>query len=262
MPPTHDRLRGPAIPSLPSLTGVRGVAAFAVFVSHMRYVFPAGEGDAGDAGPNLSRLLNWGAYGVTLFFILSGFVLAWTWADSTGPRTYARRRVARVWPVHAVVWAAFVVTALVGAAPRPDAGAAAATLVLVQCWIPGRGWADAVNPVAWTLSCEAFFYLVFPFVVGPIRRLGARGLLLAAGAVAAFGAATVIGLLEPRGIRVSSFPPFRIWEFLLGVIAGTAMRSGYLRRSLPVPVSLMLLVGAMAAGTWERRLRGSCRWIS
>ena len=84
--------------ALPSLTGVRGIAAFGVFASHLHYLFPVERSVTGVAGPggNLQRIRSWGANGVSLFFVLSGFVLAWTWTDGTDSRTFWRRRFARV----------------------------------------------------------------------------------------------------------------------------------------------------------------------
>ena len=113
-----------------------------------------------------------------------------------------------------------------------------------------------MNPVAWTLSCEAFFYLVFPMAIRAIRRLSASGLLRAAAAVTTLGSLVVVAFLEPRGITVSTFPPFRVWEFVLGILAGTPIRAGWLRSVPPLAASCLLLFAALSASTWVSGLRG------
>lgn len=243
---------------LPSLTGLRAIAALGVFISHADALFPPSRSadDAAHAGSLLRASLNWGSYGVSLFFVLSGFVLAWTHPVDLPIRTYLGRRVARIWPVHVVVWSGFVVMALLGYGEPLGAVATLASLVLLQCWIPGQGLANAVNPVAWTLSIEMFFYAVFPFVIGPIRRLGRNALGMVAAACLAFGAALIIGVLDPRNITVSTFPPFRLWEFVLGIVAGVAVRAGYVRRAPNLVVSTVLLFASFWMVSRVHAVRG------
>jgi len=57
------------------LTGLRFVAAFYVFLFHIHIRWPlAGQ-------PFLKNVLDQGAVGMSLFFVLSGFVLAYRYAD-------------------------------------------------------------------------------------------------------------------------------------------------------------------------------------
>lgn len=209
---------------LHSLTGVRAVAAVAVFFAHVRWILPADvAAEVGDRRIELADVLTWGGTGVSLFFVLSGFVLTWTWSDATTTRTFYVRRVGRIWPAHAVAALAFLALELAGAASRSPAPAVVAVFLLLQGWFPGSGWANAVNPAAWTLSCEAFFYVLFPFLVGPVRRLDRRGLV--ALAVVPWLATLVVhvAVLVPRGIAVSTFPPLRLAEFLAGMAVGHAV---------------------------------------
>ncbi|MCB1410959.1 MAG: acyltransferase, partial [Rhodobacteraceae bacterium] len=81
---------------------------------------------------DLAPLLNSGAQGVDLFFILSGFVLTWNYLDRMGPTWSARAtlhflwlRLSRVWPLYlvtmhlAALW--IILTLHVGDVPSPDA---------------------------------------------------------------------------------------------------------------------------------------------
>src|SRR4051812_19791262 len=86
------------VPQLPALTGLRFVAALGVVFYHFGApVLPSGPLQALGAG---------GAAGVTCFFVLSGFVLAYTYlpAGSNGLRGTARAfylaRLARIYPAY------------------------------------------------------------------------------------------------------------------------------------------------------------------
>ncbi len=148
---------------LPSLTGLRAVAALGVFASHLRWILPdVTLAESGKHAVTSDNVMSMGAQGVTLFFVLSGFVLAWSSDGSVAFGPFIRRRFARVWPSHATLWVVFIAMATVGLVEATRPLPAAANLALVQTWMPGSGWANSVNPLAWTLSCEAFFYLVFP----------------------------------------------------------------------------------------------------
>lgn len=81
-----------AVPRLDSLTGARFVAALAVFLFHAGGIFPA-EGVFGKALAFISRD---GGIGVDFFFVLSGFVLAWSWRPGSSVKAFYRRRFARL----------------------------------------------------------------------------------------------------------------------------------------------------------------------
>lgn len=238
-------------PVLPSLTGLRWVAAFGVFAYHVRNL---GYFD-GNAQSTLSAVVGSGDTGVSLFFMLSGFVLAWsdrTDGDSAGPLRAALhfwcRRAARIWPLHLVaVLAAIVVGATLMPSIRTTSPAAlVANVLLVNAW--HTPWWQAGNPVSWSLACEAFFYLTFPFLIRPIRH--AHPAVLTALAVLAAVLVLVAPVLVPHlpGSPVpASWPPARFPEFLLGVLTAALVRSGAWRGPrLTVPV-LLTVAGLLAA---------------
>ena len=78
---------------LGSLTGLRFVAALLVFGRHALLLF-AGTPVAGVA----SVVLLPASAGVSFFFVLSGFVLAWCHRSEDSPRSFYRRRFARIYP--------------------------------------------------------------------------------------------------------------------------------------------------------------------
>jgi peptidoglycan/LPS O-acetylase OafA/YrhL len=238
-------------PVLPSLTGLRWVAAFGVFAYHVRNL----QYFDGRAQTVLSAVVGSGDTGVSLFFMLSGFVLAWSdrpGEDGVGPLRSAlsfwRRRAARIWPLHLMaVVGAVVVGATVMPSIRTESPAAlVANVLLVNPW--HAPWWQAGNPVSWSLACEAFFYLVFPFLIRLLRH--AHPAVLAALAVLAAVLVLVAPVLVPHlpGAPVpASWPPARFPEFALGVLTALLMRSGAWRGPRLLVPALLTIAGILAA---------------
>jgi peptidoglycan/LPS O-acetylase OafA/YrhL len=84
---------------IPALTGVRALAAYLVFISHYAYIFDGGMPHA------FQRFFNEFHIGVTIFFVLSGFLIAFRYFDNfhlTGDwfKQYLKNRVARIYPMY------------------------------------------------------------------------------------------------------------------------------------------------------------------
>lgn len=123
----------------------------------------------------LASLLGAGYTGVSLFFVLSGFVLAYNYLSpgrAGFPKTggFLAARVARVYPVYLLgVFLALpglglrlLRTQSVGDAVLSGSPVVMSALTLTQSWIPS--YACQVNCPGWSLSVEAFFYLMFPLL--------------------------------------------------------------------------------------------------
>jgi peptidoglycan/LPS O-acetylase OafA/YrhL len=225
-------------PQLHALTGLRFVAAFHVLAYH-------GLAPGPQSSWWMRSLVGSGYVGVSLFFVLSGFVLTYTYHDSLRDGTATRRdflaaRVARIYPV-------YLLSLLVALPPlfwliaskglRMDYGwlarIAGMYAGLLQAWDPRK--ACVLNCPAWSLSDEAFFYLAFLFVLPVVARWGVRRLVIAA--VVAYALALAAPLLymavRPDGavpavpqslgrwLAVVKYNPLiRLPEFVLGVLAG------------------------------------------
>lgn len=159
----------PGHPRYPGLDALRAVAAFGVLASHAGYVSGASQ------QAWYGSLLAQGISGVTVFFVLSGFLLyrPFLAADLDGLRAvhlrdYLRRRLLRIVPAY---WLA---------------------LTIAGVWLDLRGvfghdfWRyylfaqvyDAHTLVgglaaAWTLSVEVSFYAWLPLHAAVLGRLGA-----------------------------------------------------------------------------------------
>ena len=103
---------------------------------------------------------------VTFFFVLSGFVLVWSARPADTPRRFYVRRFARVWPLYALVTVLLLPIGWTIRYPSWSFGdymvVWVAVLLAVQSLSPFGRHQEAVNPPNWSLSVEAFFYLLFP----------------------------------------------------------------------------------------------------
>jgi peptidoglycan/LPS O-acetylase OafA/YrhL len=174
-------------------------------------------------------LIRGGYQAVTTFFVLSGFVLTRSYATTVWTRTdalrYALGRVARVYPVYLLSLA--VVGPFILADQMPGkAGYLAAHLLLVQAWLGALpvNW----NTPAWSLSCEMFFYAVFPFAALFIQRATWRFVALAAGV-----AVVLTRVMWAAGVSDNIKPLVHLADFLMGIAAACAF--GMLERGSRPP---------------------------
>jgi peptidoglycan/LPS O-acetylase OafA/YrhL len=243
---------------LPSLTGLRFFAAFFVLCGHAA---PALIKFSPDLVLPRNIAMSLTGIGMTLFFVLSGFVIHYNYAD-VGRAPFSRNlakfyiaRFARLYPL-----LAFLFLLEVGLRwQATDWPAVPFYLGLVQSWVyvlfDGRSLLShfTVAQVTWSISTEWFFYCGYPVVawllaISP-RRLTAALVLAAvcfldmALCVAAYWheqqinafAQSVWGLPAVGGdgnniffIWLLSFSPVaRIQEFLLGVATAHVFISTY-----------------------------------
>lgn len=221
-----------------SLTGLRWWAAFFVFAFHMNVYAPLPFQD----------YLHIGHTGVSFFFILSGFVLTWSASPKVTPEEFWWRRFSRIWPAHfvALLFALPVFTTLnpegvgYGWVQQFSWGIFFLSVVLLQGFATNYAIMFSGNPAAWTLSSEAFFYTLHPFIA-PRRKVSWAFIVLLA--LAAIVAGFMLHIFDDFTASVP--PPIaRTWEFVLGICAAYAVKRGF-RLSIPTwAIALALLVSA------------------
>ncbi|MFD4572600.1 acyltransferase family protein [Streptomyces sp. NPDC058417] len=222
---------------LPSLTGLRFWAALLVVLYHL-------SRQVGTL-PVVSDVVWYGRSGVTFFFVLSGAVLAWTYDGLRVPvRVFLWRRFARIWPLTVFAVAASVaVYVLMDTAVSTKA--VAANLLLVHAWSPDPVIFKGGNPAAWSLSDEAWFYLIFPALLAALAPRRARVWIWTALAVTATTLLLWPALsgLTPttRAWAMDYLPLTRTLQFVLGVLAGLALKRGW-RPPLSLPLTATLVL--------------------
>jgi peptidoglycan/LPS O-acetylase OafA/YrhL len=227
---------------LAPLTGLRFGAAAALLLYHYGAPLTA------HAPAWIERLRTGGFAWVGLFYVLSGFVLAWANPEPMGPaerRSFWVARYARLYPAYLLAFALsapFALERWIGGgtvAAGKAAVVATASLLLLQAWVTpvARLW----NAPGWSTSVVAAFYAAFPFVAARLARRSRRGLALAA--LGAWGASLALPLAylalrpdgaisdwtwrEPVFLEALKFHPLaRAGEFLFGVSLGLLHRRG------------------------------------
>jgi peptidoglycan/LPS O-acetylase OafA/YrhL len=154
------------------IEGLRAVAALSIVVFHVWASGPPSERNAPvDLGATGNDAFAWLQSGVTLFFVLSGFLLfapfasaALTRGSRPSVRQYFVNRGLRILPLY---WVVLAFTALtVGRALLTRPGDLLANVFLVQTYVPGLATGTdyhvlGINP-AWSLCVEAAFYVLLP----------------------------------------------------------------------------------------------------
>jgi peptidoglycan/LPS O-acetylase OafA/YrhL len=238
---------------LHALTGLRGIAAWWVALYHFRFEFPAGMPDW--ALPIVSR----GYLAVDLFFILSGFILALNYASKVGTleggavRGFLIARVARIWPLHAVMSLLFLLNPLAilffstqkNLAGRYPLDHWVMSLFLVQNW----GFTSKMdwNVPAWSISTEWAAYLLFPVLIAAAWRIARSRttaligivvmLAIIAGFFAAIGATSVDNDIPHFGL------PRCLLEFTTGLFLYRAWSLGRVSPATLVACGAIAIAG-------------------
>ena len=230
----------------------RLVAACFVFAGHASIFF---------SGP---VWISTAPFGLSWFFVLSGFVLACVYAGTpwtaASLRTFYLRRIIRIYPL-------YLVASLLGLAVLCLLNPGFARSGLAAIGMPGFSYYDLpgdlggaflarvtaetllfvtpldarttsrylLNSPLWSIYCEVFFYLLFPLLLAALRKVPRVPVLLAL----AFGfwlvqLAAVLAVTEGRiGVTVEwpvyhaaayTSPWVRLPEFAIGVALGLAYR--------------------------------------
>ena len=224
----------------PLIQALRAGAAMAVAITHILH-------DALQLSPGntlLQRLYTatpWGA-GVEVFFVISGFVIAYSsrglFAQQGAWRHFLARRLSRIVPLYWAMTSLFLLQLwlLPGAIHGTVGGLA--YILKSYAFIPAARPDGVVQPafgLGWTLNCEMFFYAVFT----PFLLLRQRAAVLAT--------VTCLTLFVLAGAYIG-LPSvvLRFWSqpIILEFCAGMVL--ALLAGRLTLPMSLRLLLAMLA----------------
>lgn len=245
---------------LPALTGLRALAAYLVFLHHYNLAAP---------GTFAHALFAQGYIGVSIFFVLSGFLIYHRYADAYlsqknwSWRRYLLNRFARIYPLYTLL---LLLTAGVqtGAGHSMSAGLFMLNLTLLKGFFNSTKFSGI--PQSWSLTVEICFYLVAPFLFTGLQRwsvvrltvslLGISlllwttlGQLVGAGNLAFllfytfFGRAFefVVGMALARRWHQNKFPPIRYTTWIgLFIVIGCIIWQAVLSQFTTQPVYLVV----------------------
>jgi peptidoglycan/LPS O-acetylase OafA/YrhL len=292
---------------IPEVDGLRFIAISAVLFHHLLAMFLSGSGRS----PEVRTYADWfaaadqswlvtpaycGHFGVNLFFVISGFILALPFAKrafngQAAPdlKSYYLRRVTRIEPPYllSLIVIFFIHWEQWGEGPRlvPNL---IASLFYSHGLVYGRE--SAINGVAWSLEIEIQFYLLTPLLVRMfrLRNVAARRSLIVA-LIVGFGLLSQ-WVIYPSGsarlcLTLLNFAHYFLTGFLLADLYLTGrLRSADKRLSWDIATLaaaaaifatlsrfgqfyflLPLMVGLLYAGFFMGRLSNAfvrTRWIA
>jgi peptidoglycan/LPS O-acetylase OafA/YrhL len=248
---------------IPTLDGVRGLAVLMVLLFHFIGTVPP----SGAIEHVVVGVTNYGAYGVELFFVLSGFLITGILYDSHEHPRYFRnfymRRLLRIFPLYyGVLVVVFCVAPLIPQLRGPTLDyltdrQAWAWLYAVNIYIAKVGdWSFSYLDHFWSLSIEEHFYFVWPLVVFMLARRP-RTLIAVSLSVAlcAMLARLVGSLMGLSWWTTYTLTPFRLDGLALGAfLAVMARQPGGLERLVrALPVVVMVAGWLLALSfAWTR----------
>jgi len=206
---------------------LRAIAATAVLVFH--------------AGERFGYSFTAGAYGVDLFFVISGFLMVAITNDETQPGKFLQDRIQRIVPIYWLATSVLVIGAFLGLFPN----------MKLEWWhtIASYLFLPAPSPVidqtwpvlipGWTLNYEMFFYAIFAallFLRGALLRVVSLSVIL-------LGLVMVAPLTGISSPALAFYADNIVLEFVFGAWIGLAwkMRLSWEK----VPPNVVLALGAV-----------------
>jgi peptidoglycan/LPS O-acetylase OafA/YrhL len=240
----------PIRPHIASLDGLRFIAAGTVLMSHAYFYIVLDQQNKNITSYN-APFVGLANIGMTLFFVLSGFVIHYNYGSTVslpgGLRAFFVARFARLYPLFLLVFVISTFAEFSNPEPKVDLlGPIPLYLTFTQSWwfwvFGDRAASEAYSNATglmWSLSTEAFFYLSYPLLAPSLRRLAGTRLVIVGAIVAVVGAILAFELTEYRGqlnnwaalytgnpVAARNFshwliynsPWIRIFEFLIGAV--------------------------------------------
>lgn len=207
MKPFHDN-------HFDSIQALRGIAALFVLLEHIRF-------------------LNCGAFGVDIFFCISGFMIMFsTHKNSNG---FLLKRAVRLLPLYYLMTVGTFFLLLLFPSMFEQTRANPVFLLKSLLFIPfdiGNGVLQPLMRIGWTVNCEVFFYLLF-FISMKISHKY-RGLI---------SSVLLLGVVVTTGLINTGFAPLTFYgnpvmlEFIMGILSyyiGRFLYSLFQENKLPL----------------------------
>ena len=200
---------------LHGLDGLRGLAALLVFVQHLLYILSErGHAWAG----SIVYTVDLGQFGVSLFFLISGFVIPFSFRDN-----FAGFWVGRAFRLLPALWLSILFCLALG--ERLDSGTQLFANAFMLLHLTEQ---RLISGPYWTLQYEMDFYAIMAlaFAFGWLRKPSTFGLL-----------AIAFGL-------VSMFNPW--FSYLIFMFTGALLRMVLIERDEPARLWLYAAIGTLA----------------
>ena len=207
-----------------SVQGLRAIACMAIFAAHLTYI-------------------SWGGgWGVSLFIIMSGFLMSLSYYDKIDSMSislkenvkFSAKKMKRLYPLHIIMlgvavafWLLRIFVQHEAVNYTKDIVALVSQAFLVHAWIPVDGIYCSFNVLSWYLSVSLFLYIVFPWIMRKLKAMSARSLFVLAFAIYLlmwlWETVSMIVFADNKGIQdwfTYINPILRTGDFSIGAIFG------------------------------------------
>ena len=204
-----------------SIQALRGLAALFVVFQHVRF-------------------LNFGAFGVDIFFCISGFMIMFTTEKST--KYFFRKRLIRILPLYYLMTIGTYILLILFPSMFQQTRPHLSYLIKSLLFLPfdiGGGVLQPLMRIGWTVNCEMLFYLLFFIAFHLSMRY--RGLICGAFLAVLVGVVQIFAPMisswqSPLGNILAPVLTFYgdpvMLEFLFGILAYYLLRYLYNRHTL------------------------------
>ncbi len=205
---------------LHALQYLRALAALLVVYSHACIQVPAYQ----------AQLVEFGSFGVDIFFVISGFIMMYISKPSHTPKAFIINRIRRVVPLY---WFfTLLLAAILFIRPSIFSNTTLQFDILMQSLLfvphfsqthPGEVW-PLLAP-GWSLIYEMYFYALFALSLFAMQKY--RLPLISTIIFVLFALANLTGIDGPTGPLTEFFKDQVVFEFIFGMLLAFAWQRGF-----------------------------------
>jgi exopolysaccharide production protein ExoZ len=190
--------------------------------------------------------LDYGTYGVDIFFVVSGFIMFYTtFGVGMRPAVFFVKRLIRIFPLYFILSTTMFVMVLLSPSTfnkaSPDFLAYCESIFFIPHWNPRLHDLQPILGPGWTLNYEMFFYVLFAMSLFIRHRLSGIAVL------PMIGTLVIIGYLHPiHNPVVFTYTSPMMLEFCLGIVVAATFTVPA-NSNLRWPIALMIACVACAS---------------
>ncbi|EAZ0646969.1 acyltransferase [Salmonella enterica] len=249
-----------------SIQILRGIAALFVVCFHFRYAVNDiyAQKDIGN------RLFEFGSFGVDLFFIISGFIMAMSARKNENLSEFFIKRFFRIYPLYFVVLTLYILLSFNEYSLPQIIKSYLLVPIDYKSEMPYYGY--SIMAIAWTLTYEFWFYFIFgiskklsyknKFIISSVL-LSAPVVLVNGINIDAFHANYVLNWGVFNNIQFITNPV--VYNFILGILSFNicvfvSKHKELLRPALSLVLPLLLLYGVIGVVSIRGMGHGINQW--